>query len=277
MPPIPRIDRVLRDILDNPGDRARNQSRQSVPPFIVQRELTRKIQAGPPPKPPKPTAPIVQVPVKAMEIQILDGDSPKPMTNLSVAELKESYRVVAQFNPEQIEHVIKVLWAEPKIPGLSHQPHYYLGTENRTMRFDLKWDALAMVTTMKGLPDAISRVLFARAWLDAITVPLEDGKDRKDAKPPRVLMFWPNYMSLTCHIHSVAFRDKEFAPDGHILAFDATVECKEVRDKRIFFKDKMAGKGKGALRPLPPSADTSTSTSGQTHAEIRAGGGGDLG
>ncbi|MCA3010775.1 MAG: peptidoglycan-binding protein, partial [Myxococcaceae bacterium] len=55
--------------------------------------------------------------------------------------------------------------------------------------------------------------------------------------PPRVLLIWPNVVTIECVVASVDFQYRQFAVDSTLLAYAASVTFEEVLDRRVTSED----------------------------------------
>jgi hypothetical protein len=139
------------------------------------------------------------------------------------------------FNPKELRESLKVVWNEINIPGLSHSRLTYARTENVGYKFDLVFDALQIAGGSKQCRGyegdfGISR---ARSFLQSLCFPRDGGDSILDGAPPRVLLFWPNFLSLQCVAGSQDFAYTHFFADGSPRRFTCSMELKEIRDVRL--------------------------------------------
>lgn len=133
------------------------------------------------------------------------------------------------FNPEQIVEEIQVAYARLTVPGMSHQPLQYTNTGNQAVTLDLY-----AVGNTEG-----QRVLIEdfRRFLQSLCYPKGDAGTIDDGAPPRVLFVWPNVWSWTCVITGLRITSTQFALNGRISRYVASVTLEEIRDVRLTSDD----------------------------------------
>lgn len=154
----------------------------------------------------------------------------------------------AHFNPSEMRETIKAIWSEIPIPGMSHKRLQYHLTENVPFQFDLHFDALQMTgaSTYRGLegPAGVSQ---ARRFLQSLCF----ARSGEQA-PPRVLFFWPNFLSITCVVTQEDWRYTMFQTDGTPRRFTCSMLLKEIRDTRLLSGDVLRDGGSKRMSPYPP-------------------------
>lgn len=166
------------------------------------------------------------------------------ITNLRTLETKE---VLA--NPRELEIAVDVEWTEQKVPGLSHVPLQYENTGNVGFPLELY---LSEYQYSKEVVDDWRNFLWAFAYPDY------DASDILEGAPARMMIVWPNVLSLTCVLRSIRMKHVSFALDGRATRSIATIQTNEIRDVRIGASDVRA---QGVRRAQATSAG-STPTSG---------------
>lgn len=262
------------DLVTGADQRLKNQADRRSPPGLFQRAVLKALDTRP-----------TNSKFAGTQALARDGRHKKFNATLSVGPAVMELHVLsdeeehgndwikAGFNPSEIQTSIKAQWAEHVIPGRSDRPMHYVSTENLSMKFELFWDA-AMPGLRGGAvnPDAskltgegITPIDKARNFVMALPYPLASTATIQLNAPPRVLFFWPGYLSLTGVVMSVDIRDEDWwaVPNGvQLRRFRASFDVRAIRDVRsqskpLDFKDvKLVGMQRDKLpgRALESSA-----------------------
>lgn len=156
---------------------------------------------------------------------------------LSITNLDTGEGFFGQFNPTQWEEQVNVNWNRQSVPGLSHQPMQYGFTENFKFTLDL---FLRGVTpgelnqdpirdkTVKGLAGTLD----FRRFLMSLVYP-RTSSTIAGAGPPRVLIVWPNVLTMTCVATSYSVQHTRFNMQGTTVEYVATMAFEELRESRL--------------------------------------------
>lgn len=147
---------------------------------------------------------------------------------MSITNLDTAKSVTAQFNPDEVKEVLKVLYHRLPILGLSHQPMQYQGTENLKVTFTLGFDALSHEGS--GLMDA-------RAFLMSLCYSSRVAEDIIGGDTPPVLLVWPELYALECKMASLSTTLKRFRARGRPTLFTSDIEVERVSEVRLFSED----------------------------------------
>ena len=169
---------------------------------------------------------------------------------MSFSNLVDATTLEAQFNPEELNETLQANWAELAVTGLSLKPQQYEGTENHGFAFRLRFAGI------DSDGNKVADIHFARRYLMSLFYARRGAQDIIGGSAPRFLFLWPNFISLTCVIHSLRMRHFHFGRDGLPLHFDADVTIKEIRDVRLFGEDVLSD---GTLRSGEAAAFTGES------------------
>lgn len=157
-----------------------------------------------------------------------------PETNFKVAKLhfvnlvtQES--VAVQYNPQQFEETVEVLYARIGILGMPHQALQYLGTGNHQLRMDIFHDSTTLAVHQAG--KAVRNFLLSLCYPKHLEAGDEAGI--LTGAPPRVLVAWPRVLSMTCRLSGLRFVNQRFNRHGDLVQFTASVSFEEVRDVRL--------------------------------------------
>lgn len=149
-----------------------------------------------------------------------------------------SQTVTAQYNPNEFTEKIKVNYATIKIPGLSHAPLQFSNTDNWKVSFDLWW-----YSHNQAELDASNK---ARRLLQSWTIP-DQAQNVEGGPPPRILVVWPQLLSVICVIREVDFTHKLFSRNGQSYHRICKVNFEEIRDARLYgFQVRNDGTMRGA-------------------------------
>lgn len=161
---------------------------------------------------------------------MIPGDVPStylvsPPT-MYLSDLRTLETMTAQFNPEQFEEVLKVVWARLPGPGSSHEKLQYDHTENHKFTFEMIYDALTGEGDVDGNLDA-------RKFLQSLCYAKRGAVTVSDGAPPRILFVWPEMVSLTAAIGELKFKHQRFNREGKSTFFKVDVALEEIRDVRL--------------------------------------------
>lgn len=143
-------------------------------------------------------------------------------------ESGEEVEVLA--NPTELQEVRRVTWSRQSVPGLSHRPLHYGGTENTAIRVSFWVDAHIAAAEGGGF-DVADFKNFCRSF----SVPRVSGGVVDDG-PPRLLFVWPA-ISILAVVESVELRDTQFDEFGGVIRSDVTFDLAEARDVRQSSQD----------------------------------------
>lgn len=167
---------------------------------------------------------------------------------MTLANLETGDAITAQFNPDELEEELGVNFERLEILGLSHKPLQYKNTDNHALSFDLGFDGVSarLVDVSRegagfgaggAFGNAAASIDFARSFMLHLCYPRKGAQDVAGGGPPRVFMFWPNFISLTCRITKLKFKHRRWARSMAPVLFTATVTIEEARDVRLFSED----------------------------------------
>ena len=133
------------------------------------------------------------------------------------------------FNPTQLTEKLQVNWNRQVVPGLSHQVLQFQSTSNRQLTgVDFYLDRF-FATQQPGDPN----ILEFRAFLRALTMPPAVTEGVLATAPPRVLVVWPNVLTIECVVASIDFQYRQLAVDSSVLVYVASVTFEEILDTRV--------------------------------------------
>lgn len=135
-----------------------------------------------------------------------------------------------QFNPDEVKEELSVDFTRLAPIGYSHKPLQFKGTDNRTMGFELVFDAMSE-------NGGVDRINSARRFLMSLCYPMKTAGDVASGGPPRALLIWPGLGKLTGRITKVGFTHKRFNQQLKPTLSIANIAIEEIRDTRIFSED----------------------------------------
>lgn len=149
---------------------------------------------------------------------------------LHLVDLRTGEDLEVQFNPEELEVSFGPIWKRLEIPGLPHQPLQYVGGTNTG--FTLNLYCVAHTTQWRQSIEDFERFLLS------LCLPSEQADSVSSGAPPRVLVIWPRFLSLTCVVSDkISFKHTRWALDGGVTRYTATVPFEEIRDARLTSED----------------------------------------
>jgi hypothetical protein len=137
--------------------------------------------------------------------------------------------IACLFNPTQLTEKVGVNWNRVAVPGLSHQLLQYQSTGNRQLPSVEFYLDRFFASEQADAPD----ILGFRSFLRALTVPPAGVEGVPALAPPRVLVIWPSVLTIEAVVTEVEFGYRQFAADGSVLVYTATVTFEEILDARV--------------------------------------------
>ena len=132
-------------------------------------------------------------------------------------------------NPTQLSEKLQVNWNRLAVPGLSHQVLQFQSTGNRQLSGVEFYLDRFFAVEQPGEPD----IMEFRRFLRALIVPPEGTEDVVSTAPPRVLVIWPEVITVEAVVTDVEFQYRQVAVDGAVLVYAATVGFEEILDARV--------------------------------------------
>jgi hypothetical protein len=141
----------------------------------------------------------------------------------------------AQFNPDKLSETISAVWSDIVVPGLSHERRHYSHTKSVPFKFTLQFDALEYMQNANvdqfenpGITAGVDYVDSAMNFLRSLGY-----ASTTTGSPPRVLFYWPNFISLTATVEEIGIEYTGWARTGEVLRFSAAISLKEIRDAHM--------------------------------------------
>lgn len=148
---------------------------------------------------------------------------------LRLFNLRTNEGFVMQFNPTQFTERLAINYGRPQVLGQSHQELQYLNTSNLTVPMQLFFLSRDIRTHAGG--QEVKRFLYSLCY------PVRGAGSVIGGAPPRVLVVWPNTLSLTCKITSLEINNQRFNRASEVVQFTANCNFEEMRDIRWTSED----------------------------------------
>lgn len=160
----------------------------------------------------------------------------------------------AHFNPQEVKLSIKVMWTEVAIPGMSHKRLHYHLTENIPFKFDLHFDTMQTVGKAFRGAQGPTGTKQAERFLQSLCYAKAGAQTVDEGAPPRVLFYWPNFLSVNCVVEQQDWSYTMFHSDGTPRRFTCSMTLKEIRSTRLSSSQVLHG-GSQRNEPYPPLLD----------------------
>jgi hypothetical protein len=195
------------------------------------------------------------VPVNSQEFRAIAGvptpdvSMSREPAKMSITNLYTNLSQDAQFNPVEFTEALRVNYTKLGLLGRSYRPLQYQNTDNHGIKFELG------LRVFKRGENQKLRIYQFRNFLLSLCYPRRGAADVVGGAPPRVLLVWPQMVSLTCRIMSVEGTHSFFGSSGGSNYPRYKVEIENVSDAQIYMEDLLEN---GTQRS--GAAPTSTST-----------------
>jgi len=148
---------------------------------------------------------------------------------LLFANLVSADELEAQFNPTQLMEQIEANWSRQTVPGQSHEPMQFVNTANFKLDIELFFRAVNK-TELEAIHRARRQIL---SW----AYPRDIEGDISGGGAPRILVYWPGMLSLTCVMTSTSIVHQRFNKNGRSVQFTCRLQLEEIRDTRLHFDE----------------------------------------
>lgn len=148
---------------------------------------------------------------------------------LLFANLVSGDELEVQFNPTQLMEQIEVNWARQTVPGQSHEPLQYVNTANFKIDIELFFRAISK--------DELANIHRARRQILSWAYPRDVEGDVVGGGAPRILVYWPGMLTLTCVLASAELIHERFNKDAKSVQYRARLQLEEIRDVRLHFDE----------------------------------------
>ncbi len=132
-------------------------------------------------------------------------------------------------NPTQLSERVQVNWNRLAVSGLSHQVLQYQSTGNRQLA-GVEFYVDRFVARRE---DERAEIVDFRNFLRALTVPPKAPPGVPSLAPPRTLVVWPEVLTIETVLTDLEFQYRQFAANGKLLVYTATVTFEEILDVRV--------------------------------------------
>lgn len=146
------------------------------------------------------------------------------LVNVATAESMECL-----FNPTQLTEKLQVNWNRLVVPGLSHQVLQFQSSSNVQLS-GVEFYLDRFFAAANGNDSKLGEF---RSFLRALTVPVGGAETVMATAPPRVLVIWPNVITVECVVSSVEFLYRQFDVEGRVLVYTATVGFEAILEVRV--------------------------------------------
>jgi hypothetical protein len=154
------------------------------------------------------------------------SETPERMT---ITDLQADESITVQFNPKELKRKLAANYAMKEVLGNSHQEHEYLNTVTQELTFDL----FSLVET----PEQLAQSEDAMKFLESLLYAPANPDSIASGAPPRVLIVWPNTLSLTCRLGAIEFTHQRFNRHGHTTQWTARTTWTQALLRRITKQD----------------------------------------
>ncbi len=184
------------------------------------------------------------------------GGTPEPQGDwvanwyITLTRLTDGETLASQFLPAEFETTLEVEYVKLKVPGLSHAPQQYVQTGNQG--FDLE-----LVYRTREADDA-EWIAQARNFCQSLCYPRAGADSIITGAPSRVLVVWPNFLSLTCIVTKVQEKHSAFSREGFPVRSVFRLTLEEIRDVRLTAEDvDLLGlqRGSGSAQAYPETLE----------------------
>lgn len=149
------------------------------------------------------------------------GDAGARPPRVSFANLGTGETFEMPFTPVEVKESLQVKWSRRAPVGMSHEIQQYGNTGNHT------FDGLDFF--FRGTsPEEVDRIHEGRKFLMSLAYSPEGG-----GAPPRILFFWPQFISMTCVLGKLQITHSKFNREGRPTVFRARFDLEEARDIRL--------------------------------------------
>lgn len=129
-----------------------------------------------------------------------------------------------QFNPAEFTRSIQAVYHEHEVLGQSFAPQEYLRTGNQEINLSLRY-----AVDEQGDLEELDQ---AQRFIESFLYPPRAESFLSNA-PSRMLVIWPNTLSLRCRVHSVTFKHDMFNREGYTCGLTIDLTLKEASVRRI--------------------------------------------
>jgi hypothetical protein len=145
-------------------------------------------------------------------------------------------------NPREFEETYSAVWNDRAGLGAPHQRRQFKSSNNPTVSIDLTFNRKVIADMSRKLgtyDEAKLRLVMtrAKAFFQSLTVPRKHQGSVLVQSPPAVLLVWPKVLKVRANLDRATFRNAEFAADGSLVDFVASLSFTEQRTRDLFSDD----------------------------------------
>jgi hypothetical protein len=133
--------------------------------------------------------------------------------------------IALMFNPESIERTFGGRYAAHSPIGFSGVVKQFVGNDNQEFELHVFYAAMTR--------EEYDELVVARHFCEAIAYASDQATTIQTNAPPKVLIFWPNNLSLVCRVEKVRIKDELYDTSGRVLQFSAILSVFEVVENRF--------------------------------------------
>ncbi|MCP4678972.1 MAG: peptidoglycan-binding protein [Deltaproteobacteria bacterium] len=153
------------------------------------------------------------------------GKAIKKPERAYLVNIESNASMECMLNPSKLTESIRVNWTRPAVPGLPFQVLQYQSTGNRKVdKLEFYLNRILASEQDENAGD----ILAFRDFIKTLTVPSVAG-----GSPPRVLVVWPNVLTMEAVVTEVEFQYQLFAVDGSALVYTAVCSFEEAPVIRV--------------------------------------------
>jgi hypothetical protein len=141
-----------------------------------------------------------------------------------------------QFNPQTLEETVEAKYSRAQVHGLSHERMGYTNTGNLKIPIELFISTIAQDLLGQQASSQPS-IRTRKAWLQSLAYPAS-SPDFGLSGTPRILIIWPNVLTLRGRVTKVSFLHRTFSNvDLKTTVGVAKLDFEEDRDDRILMDE----------------------------------------
>jgi hypothetical protein len=148
---------------------------------------------------------------------------------VSFTDLRTAESFDMPFTPEGFSEKVSPQWNRQAILGMSHQNLQFGYTDN----YQISGMVFPFLLPDPPGPGGLTMLDDGRRFLMSLCYPSETADSVRTGGPPRVLILWPNLLSLTCVLDGLTITHQAFNSEGNTVRFTASVDLVEIRDVRL--------------------------------------------
>lgn len=178
---------------------------------------------------------------------------------LTLVNVRTRQRVTVQFNPASLQIGLQVGYQRQTVLGMSHQPLQYTHTGNvkiplelfslidsdletdraPTPRFFANGQRPGAGFNRNDIPEgrSLEQVRARENFFQSLCYPEAGAGTVRRGAPPRVIVVWPKYLSMTCVVTDWRTTVERFNVAGDPVVLQHKLGLEEIRDVRLSSSD----------------------------------------